>query len=69
VSDPNYLLDPSALLGLVLGEDGADEVHNILAGARISAVDLSEVVSKWIINGWHCSTTFEAGSYKTSGVL
>jgi PIN domain nuclease of toxin-antitoxin system len=30
----------------MLGEDGADEVHNILAGARISAVNVSEVVPK-----------------------
>lgn len=46
MSETNYLLDASALLALMLGEDGADEVHNILAGARISAVNLSEVVSK-----------------------
>jgi PIN domain nuclease of toxin-antitoxin system len=31
VSDAVYVLDASALLALMLGEDGANEVHAILA--------------------------------------
>lgn len=46
MSDAVYVLDASALLALMLGEDGANEVHAILADAHISAVNLSEVVSK-----------------------
>lgn len=40
------MLDASALLALLLGEAGADAVHAILPRARISAVNLSEVVAK-----------------------
>lgn len=46
VSDGAYILDASALLALLLGEAGADAVHAILPNARISAVNLSEVVAK-----------------------
>lgn len=40
------MLDASALLALMLGEPGADAIHAILPSARISAVNLSEVVAK-----------------------
>ncbi len=40
------MLDASALLALMLGEPGADAVYVILSNARISAVNLSEVVAK-----------------------
>ena len=40
------MLDASALLALMLGEPGADAVHAVLSNARISAVNLSEVVAK-----------------------
>lgn len=46
MSDGPYILDASALLALMLGEPGADAVHAILPSARISAVNLSEVVAK-----------------------
>lgn len=46
VSDASYLLDASALLALMLGERGADVVHGVLPGARVSAVNIAEVVSK-----------------------
>lgn len=46
MSDGVYMLDASALLALMLGEPGADAVHAILPNARISAVNLAEVVAK-----------------------
>ena len=46
MSDGPYILDASALLALMLGESGADAVDAILPNARISAVNLSEVVAK-----------------------
>ena len=46
MSDKSYVLDASALLALMLGEDGADAVHAVLARAQIGAVNLSEVVAK-----------------------
>lgn len=46
VSDKAYLLDASALLALMLGEDGADAVHAVLDRAQIGAVNLSEVAAK-----------------------
>lgn len=46
MSDAIYLLDASALLALMLGERGADVVHGVLPGARVSTVNIAEVVSK-----------------------
>jgi ribonuclease VapC len=46
VSNRLYVLDASALLALMLGEDGAAKVHDVLSEARISTVNLSEVTSK-----------------------
>lgn len=46
MSDMIYILDASALLALMLGEVGADRVHEVLPGARVSTVNLAEVVSK-----------------------
>lgn len=40
-----YVLDASALLALLLGEPGTDDVRAVLDGASISAVNLAEVVS------------------------
>jgi ribonuclease VapC len=40
------ILDASALLALLNGEPGAEQVASVLAKARISAVNLSEVVAK-----------------------
>ena len=46
MSDKSYVLDASALLALMLGEDGADAVHAVLDRALMGAVNLSEVVAK-----------------------
>ena len=46
MSERHYMLDASALLALVMGEDGAEAIHTVLPYARISAVNLSEVVAK-----------------------
>lgn len=46
MSDAVYMLDASALLALMLGEDGADAVHAVLPHARVSTVNLSEVAAK-----------------------
>lgn len=40
------VLDSSAVLALILGEPGADRVNRIVANSLISAVNLSEIVSK-----------------------
>ena len=41
-----YVLDASALLAMMLNEPGAAMVESRLADARVSAVNLSEVVAK-----------------------
>jgi ribonuclease VapC len=46
VSETKYILDASALLALMLGERGADKVHEVLPGAYVSTVNVAEVVSK-----------------------
>jgi ribonuclease VapC len=46
VSDRIYMLDASALLALMRGEPGGETVEAILPAARISSVNLSEVVAK-----------------------
>ena len=46
MSDALHLLDASALLALILDEPGADVVHRVLPGARVSCVNVAEVVSK-----------------------
>lgn len=46
MNDRGYLLDASALLALFYGEPGSARVGQILDGAAISAVNLSEVIAK-----------------------
>lgn len=46
MSDKCYMLDASAVLAMMLGEDGGDQVRERLAASHISAVNLSEVVAK-----------------------
>jgi ribonuclease VapC len=46
MSDKRYILDASAVLAMMLGEDGGDEVRERLGASQISAVNLSEVVAK-----------------------
>lgn len=45
------VLDSSAVLTLLQRETGWEEVANVLAGARISAVNLSEVTAKLLERG------------------
>jgi ribonuclease VapC len=40
------VLDASALLALMLGEPGAERIADMIPGARIGAVNLSEAVAK-----------------------
>lgn len=46
VTEPHYLLDASAALALIFQEPGADYVAAVLGEARISSVNLAEVVAK-----------------------
>ncbi|MDP2129947.1 MAG: type II toxin-antitoxin system VapC family toxin [Erythrobacter sp.] len=46
MSDARYMLDASAVLAMMLGEDGGNQVRERLASSQISTVNLSEVVSK-----------------------
>ena len=45
------VLDASALLALLLGEQGGENVRAVLADAAITAVNLSEVVAHFARNG------------------
>ena len=46
MSDLRYMMDASAVLAMMLGEDGGDQVRERLAASQISTVNLSEVVAK-----------------------
>jgi uncharacterized protein with PIN domain len=46
VNKEGYVLDASALLAVLSDEPGAERIRATLADARISAVNLSEVVAK-----------------------
>jgi ribonuclease VapC len=46
VTDRTFVLDASAVLALLQGEAGADQVEPILDGALMSCVNLSEVLQK-----------------------
>ena len=46
MSETIFVLDASALLVMLQGEEGAGCVYDTLADARISAVNLSEVAAK-----------------------
>ena len=52
MSDPEYLLDTSALMALLLNEPGADLVSEILDGSSIHAVNLAEIVRKLVSAGF-----------------
>lgn len=41
-----FILDASALLAALHDEPGADRVHELLPSARVSSVNLSEVIGK-----------------------
>ena len=51
MSSKAYVLDASALLCLLNQEPGAAAVSAVMAGAKISAVNLIEVISKLIDKG------------------
>lgn len=42
------VLDASAVMALMMGEDGADVVASVLPGALVSAVNAAEVVAKFV---------------------
>ena len=44
--DPEYLLDASALLAAILNEAGGNQVDALMPSAAISAVNLTEVITK-----------------------
>lgn len=46
MSDARYMLDASAVLAMMLGENGGNQVRERLASSQISTVSLSEVVAK-----------------------
>lgn len=46
MSDARYMLDASAVLAMMLGETGGDQVRERLGSSQISTVNLSEVVAK-----------------------
>lgn len=52
MSEPLYVLDASALLATLFQETGSDAVEMVLPGARMSAVNFSEVVAKLSDHGF-----------------
>jgi len=48
---PQYVLDASALLSIVLDEGGHERVDGVLDRARIHAVNLAEVVGRLVRSG------------------
>ena len=46
MSETGYLLDSSAILAFLFGEEGADRVVDLLGSAVVSSVNLTEVVAK-----------------------
>lgn len=48
MSEGRYVLDSSAVLAVIFEEPGAENVYPILERASISAVNLSEVVTKLV---------------------
>ena len=54
----SVILDASAVLAVLLRETGADFVIDVLRGAELSAVNLSESMSRTIDNG-HAAQTVE----------
>ena len=48
---PQYMLDASALLSIVLDEGGRERVDEILDRSRIHAVNLAEVVGRLVRSG------------------
>lgn len=50
MSEGRYVVDSSAVLAVIFREPGQENIRPILDGARISTVNLSEVVARLI--GW-----------------
>lgn len=51
MSERTYVLDASALLATLFGEDGADAVDAVIPDSVISAVNLAEVVTTLVDRG------------------
>lgn len=51
MAESGYVLDASALLCLFFQEPGAEHVEAVLAGARVSAANLAEVIAKLVDRG------------------
>jgi ribonuclease VapC len=60
MNDVRYVLDASALLAVMLGENGAQSVEACFADACVSAVNLSEVVAKLSERGVPADTIGES---------
>ena len=43
-----FVLDASALLSILLDEPGQDRVNQIVDRSRIHAVNLAEVIGRWV---------------------
>lgn len=56
MAEGGYVLDASALLCLFFREPGADRVEAVMAGARVSAANLAEVVAKLVDRGADASS-------------
>ena len=57
----DWILDASALLAYIHDEEGADRVEDVLSGdVAISAVNLSEVISKLTDARWSEDAIYEA---------
>lgn len=51
MAEGGYVLDASALLCLFFQEPGAERVEAVLAGARVGAANLAEVIAKLVDRG------------------
>jgi ribonuclease VapC len=60
LSDGPVVLDASAVLALLQNEAGAERVADLLSGAAMSAVNLSEVVAKLTDHGMPADDVREA---------
>ena len=60
MNSSNVVLDSSAVLAVIYREKGADNLsHELLANAVMSTVNLAEVHSKLVANGWDAEQAWE----------
>ena len=55
-----YILDSSAILAVINGERGADAVEKVLDRSVVSAVNLSETISRMVLEGVPADEALEA---------